>query len=138
MSPQFDYYTLASILDLPAPFAVVKPQFGKPTKTEKRDTSKASNLSYNWYYGQQTMEAINGVTGTTPISGTSRLSKMAFFDKYRQLVNREGLRLPVTSYHDAKVASEVYNESKRILMKSLEESGFGKWIGKPVEHDTFA
>lgn len=84
------------------------------------------------------MEAINGVTGQTPVSMPSRLSKIKFFDKFRRVVKLTESHLPMTSYHDAKVAAKPYNESKRILLKCLEDRGFGKWIGKPVEHDTFA
>ena len=125
------------VLELPQAFTVVKPEFGRPSKTEGRDTSKATNLSYNWYYGQTTVEAINGVTGQTPVSMPSRLSKVKFLERFRQLVKLAKVNIPVGTYHDGKVAAKAFNESKRILLKSLEDQGYGKWIGKPVEHDTF-
>ena len=128
---------LHSYLDLPQPFTVVKPDFGKPSKTEGRDTSKATNLSYNWFYGQTTIEAINGVTGQTPVSMPSRLSKVNFLEKFRQLAAVAKFKLPLATYHDGKVAAKVFNESKRIMLSHLEDGGYGKWIGKPVEHDTF-
>ena len=126
-----------SFLGLPQPFSVVKPEFGKPSATEGRDTSKATNLSYNWYYGQTTVEAINGVTGQTPVSMPSRLSKVKFLNRFRQLANIAKARLPMRTYHDGKVAAKVFNESKRIMLTYLEDRGYGKWIGKPVDHDSF-
>ena len=115
----------------------MKPDFGKISKMEGRDTSKATNLSYNWYYGQTTMEAINGVTGQTPVSMPSRLSKMVFLEKYRHLVKLTNANLPMRTYHSAKLAAQNFQEAKKIMLKGLADRGFGKWIGKPVEYDTF-
>jgi len=131
------YSRVESVSKLPQPFTVVKPEFGKPSKTVGRDTSKATNLSYNWYYGQTTVEAINGVTGQTPVSMPSRLSKVKFLERFRQLAKLAKVNIPLGTYHDGKVAAKAFNESKRILLESLEAQGYGKWIGKPVEHDTF-
>ncbi len=41
------------------------------------------------------------------------------------------------SYVDLKKASKQFGEAKEKVNASLEEAGFGKWVKKPVEQDTF-
>eukprot|EP00794_Sanderia_malayensis_P007067 gene7067-7862_t len=72
-----------SLLRNALPFKCVKPSFGHCPSTDGRDTSKAPNNSYNWYYGQNTVEIINAIT-------------------------------------------------------AFRRTGYGKWVGKPIEQDTFS
>ena len=83
------------------------------------------------------MEIINGVSGRTPVAMPSRLSKMVFFDKFGQVLKVSQMRQPGVTYHDAKVSAKTYQKCKSVLFNHLDKQGYGKWVGKPVEQDTF-
>jgi len=40
-------------------------------------------------------------------------------------------------YLDLKKASRQFEETKEKISASLEEAGYGKWVKKPLEQDTF-
>ncbi len=40
-------------------------------------------------------------------------------------------------YYELKAAAAEYQEAKRILISRFEESGWGRWVGKPIEEDLF-
>ncbi len=84
------------------------------------------------------MEVINGVTGKTPVGTSSRLCKMAFYQKFCELVRLSNTMVQTSSYHEAKEGAMPYQATKRSFYKYLEEQGFGKWVGKPIEQDTFS
>ena len=41
------------------------------------------------------------------------------------------------SYLDLKKASRQFGEAKEMITASLAVTGFGKWVKKPMEQDTF-
>lgn len=133
------YVRASKIENCPPYFRVHKPKLGCPNNLEKsRDTSKATSNSFNWYFMQPTMEAVNASTGKTVICTPSRLCKLNFFDKFMQAIKIKRLAsVNVQTYHDAKASAKEYQQMKEKLFSCLEETTCGKWIGKPYEHDRF-
>ncbi|XP_065651504.1 double-stranded RNA-specific editase 1 isoform X2 [Hydra vulgaris] len=120
------------------PYQLNLPSLGHPSKIDAvRDTSKSTSNSFNWYYGQNTVEAVNSITGQTVIQTPSRLCKLAFFDKLRLVISLSSNRFAFQTYHDAKMLAKEYQLTKEYFFKELSESLCGKWIGKPYEHDMF-
>ena len=80
---------------------------------------------------------VNGVTGKTLMAMPSRLSKMVFYEKFLNLANAANLRKKMSTYHDAKNSAPIYQAMKKAFFKHLEDQGYGKWMGKPIEQDMF-
>ena len=128
----------ANIQNCPQPYRLNSPSLGTPSNNETiRDTSKATSNSFNWYYGQNTVEAVNSITGQTIIQTPSRLCKLAFFDKLQLVISLCSNSITVQTYHNAKMLAKEYQLTKQYFFKALKESLCGKWIGKPYEHDMF-
>lgn len=41
------------------------------------------------------------------------------------------------TYYEHKASAEDYQHAKLILVERLEQSGWGRWVGKPIEEDLF-
>ena len=41
------------------------------------------------------------------------------------------------TYYELKASAEDYQRAKGVLVERLEESGWGRWVGKPIEEDFF-
>ncbi|NXI67166.1 ADAD1 protein, partial [Anseranas semipalmata] len=104
-------------------------------------------LSLNWSLSDASLEIVDGLNGKTTESspfksGTymaSRLCKAAMFSRFR-LLAKEAERndlLQVTTYHEAKIQSELYQEAKRLLHSYLEQHGYGSWIVKSPHIEQF-
>ena len=62
---------------------------------------------------------------------------MVVYDKFCQLFKAARLKASFQTYHGSKQLAINYQKSKAKLYGHLEASGYGKWVGKPVEQDTF-
>ena len=40
-------------------------------------------------------------------------------------------------YHEAKELNEHYKNAKEALVKHFKENGYGQWVKKPIEQDSF-
>ena len=40
-------------------------------------------------------------------------------------------------YHEAKELNEQYKNAKEALVKHFKENGYGQWVKKPIEQDSF-
>ena len=135
-------YTRASKIGkgCPRAFKLHKPSFGQPKIVQNiRDTSKATSNSFNWFFGEKTIEAVDSTTGMTVVSTASRLCKWNFFNKFNHVMklHQRNADSVVGTYHDEKMLAEDYQRAKTLLFTSLEKTKCGKWIGKPYEHDRF-
>ena len=41
------------------------------------------------------------------------------------------------TYYELKGCSEAYQTAKYVMVERLEQSGWGRWVGKPLEEDFF-
>lgn len=132
------YKRASKITNLPASFKLNKPFFGTPGSFElSRDTSKATSNSFNWHYRMENVEAVNAVTGKTVVLSPSRLCKLQFFDKYMEVLTAAKSKAKPKTYHEAKLMAKGYQKTKELFFNALSETTFGKWVGKPYEHDMF-
>ena len=76
----------------------------------------------------------------------SRISKFALLASFTELVHTmrgwrvpppPGFEGPDKTYYELKANSEDYQQAKAVLVKRLEQSGWGRWVGKPIEEDLF-
>jgi len=132
------YKRAGKMAGFPQPYLLKKPALGTPSKSEIiRDTSKATSNSFNWYFNQRNVEAVNATTGKTVVLAPSRLCKLNFFDKFMQAAKLCSLKMEGKTYHDAKMLAGDHQKAKDCFFKALNETTCGRWIGKPYEHDMF-
>ena len=114
------YKRAGKIQDCPEHYRLNKAMLGTPNNLDNtRDTSKATSNSFNWYYGQPTVEAVNSVTGKTVVLTSSRLCKLSFFDKFRQTVAISNKTLDTPTYHDAKQLAVTIRQPKTVSLELL-------------------
>lgn len=68
------------------------------------------------------------------------MSKRRMFNLFQQLCamrSRQDLQA-FTLYSDAKEAASAYQGAKQRFFQALEEMGYGSWIRKPKEEDSFS
>ncbi|NWQ78456.1 ADAD1 protein, partial [Columbina picui] len=108
---------------------------------------KQRYLSLNWSFSDASLEVVDALNGKTSESSpfksgaymASRLCKAAMFSRFRLLVKeaeRDDL-LQVTTYHEAKTRSELYQEAKTLLQNYLEQHSYGSWIVKSSYTEQF-
>nr|XP_033794387.1 adenosine deaminase domain-containing protein 1 isoform X2 [Geotrypetes seraphini] len=108
--------------------------------------STNGSLSLNWSQGDMSLEVVDGLKGkiidSSPfksgISMASRLCKAAMLSRFN-LVAKEASQedLAGRTYHEAKIASLLYQEAKYVLKSYLEQQGFGSWIVKSSNIEQF-
>ncbi|NWY37211.1 ADAD1 protein, partial [Sylvia atricapilla] len=106
------------------------------------------SLSLNWTLSDASLEVVDGLSGKTTESspfrsGTclaSRLCKAAMFSRFRMLAREagQGDLLQFTTYHEAKIKSQLYQEAKSLLQNYLEQHGYGLWIVKSPHIEQFS
>lgn len=132
-----------SIEGLPPPYRLNKPLLSLTSSREVRQPTKAPSYSLNWTYGQPSAEIINSVTGKDEHGNPSRISKRKLFQRFLGLVGRIPSRTNITvdtcstTYADAKMGVEDYQQAKSQLMKAFHKSQLGTWLKKPIEQDQF-
>uniref|UniRef100_A0A663MI93 Adenosine deaminase domain containing 1 n=1 Tax=Athene cunicularia TaxID=194338 RepID=A0A663MI93_ATHCN len=105
------------------------------------------SLSLNWSLSDTSLEVVDGLNGKTTESSpfksgasmASRLCKAAMFSRFK-LLAKEAERndlLQVTTYHEAKIESELYQEAKNLLQSYLEQHSYGSWIVKSSHIEQF-
>ncbi|XP_074677594.1 adenosine deaminase domain-containing protein 1 [Strix aluco] len=106
------------------------------------------SLSLNWSLSDTSLEVVDGLNGKTTESSpfksgaymASRLCKAAMFSRFK-LLAKEAERndlLQVTTYHEAKIQSELYQEAKSLLQSYLEQHSYGSWIVKSPHIEQFS
>lgn len=137
---------------LPPGFSVNHPSLGRVQGGEemKRHTEKTSNFSMNWALGDQKGELIDGGNGRpvgppggmakhVQVSVPSRVSKICLFREFCQLV-RDARReevLGVNNYRQAKDLAVDFQQAKEVLFRVCLSKGYGRWMHKPAEEETF-
>ncbi|KFO76465.1 Adenosine deaminase domain-containing protein 1, partial [Cuculus canorus] len=106
------------------------------------------SLSLNWSFTDASLEIVDGLTGkiteSSPFkSGSymaSRLCKAAMFSRFRLLAKKAERKdlLQITTYYEAKIQAELYQEAKNLLQSFLEQHGYGSWIVKSPEIEQFS
>ncbi|KAJ8025976.1 Double-stranded RNA-specific editase 1 [Holothuria leucospilota] len=129
------------IYNLPEPFRVYLPKITGKTSPQVIEGNKTS---LNWFeeLGCQ-VEVNNGFLGRTFFEETSsRLCKKELFTAFSEVCNlgffHWGRLLEDNpTYRELKENASSYKEAKTALSNYFESSGFGHWIRKPSEVDTF-
>ncbi|KAJ8050857.1 Double-stranded RNA-specific adenosine deaminase [Holothuria leucospilota] len=129
------------IYNLPEPFCVHSPRIRGRVNIQINDGNKTS---LNWYseLGCQ-VEVNNGFLGRTFFEETSsRLCKKELFTAFSEVCNlgffHWGRLLEDNpTYLELKENASSYKEAKTALSNYFKSSGFGHWIRKPNEVDTF-
>ncbi|NXX32360.1 ADAD1 protein, partial [Nicator chloris] len=106
------------------------------------------SLSLNWTLSDASLEVVDGLSGKTTESspfrsGTclaSRLCKAAMFSRFRMLAREAGRGdlLQFSTYHEAKIKSQLYQEAKSLLQSYLEQHSYGSWIVKSPHIEQFS
>lgn len=76
----------------------------------------------------------------SPRLEVSRVSKRKMFALFQQLCAKSNCKelQKLSVYSDAKEAAAAYQESKQSFFSALEELGYGSWIRKPQEEESFS
>ncbi|XP_019353273.1 double-stranded RNA-specific adenosine deaminase isoform X2 [Alligator mississippiensis] len=129
---------------LPAPYHVEHPEVGRVSVYDSaRQTGKTKESSVNWCLADHSeVEVLDGTKGKVdgPKLEVSRVSKRRMFNLFQQLCamrSRQDLQA-FTLYSDAKEAASAYQGAKQRFFQALEEMGYGSWIRKPKEEDSFS
>ncbi|NXW64465.1 DSRAD deaminase, partial [Eurystomus gularis] len=129
---------------LQAPYHINHPEVGRVSVYDSaRQTGKTKESSVNWCLADESeVEVLDGTKGKVdgPKLEVSRVSKRKMFALFQQLCaknNRSDLR-SLSVYSDAKEAAAAYQEAKQHFFSTLEEMGYGSWIRKPQEEDSFS
>uniref|UniRef100_A0A8C0FUR2 Adenosine deaminase domain-containing protein 1 n=1 Tax=Bubo bubo TaxID=30461 RepID=A0A8C0FUR2_BUBBB len=106
------------------------------------------SLSLNWSLSDTSLEVVDGLNGKTTESSpfksgaymASRLCKAAMFSRFKLLAKEAKWNdlLQVTTYHEAKIQSELYQEAKSLLQSYLEQHSYGSWIVKSPHIEQFS
>ncbi|NXL29760.1 ADAD1 protein, partial [Glaucidium brasilianum] len=105
------------------------------------------SLSLNWSLSDKSLEVVDGLNGKTTESSpfksgasmASRLCKAAMFSRFKLLAkeaDRNDL-LQVTTYREAKMKSELYQEAKNLVQSYLGKHNYGSWIVKSPHIEQF-
>lgn len=129
---------------LQAPYHINHPEVGRVSVYDSaRQTGKTKESSVNLCLADESeVEVLDGTKGK--VDGVklevSRVSKRKMFTLFQQLCaksNRKDL-LSFSVYSDAKEAATAYQAAKQCFFSTLEELGYGSWIRKPQEEDSFS
>ncbi|NXS37186.1 DSRAD deaminase, partial [Pomatostomus ruficeps] len=129
---------------LQAPYHINHPEVGRVSVYDSaRQTGKTKESSVNWCLADESeVEVLDGTKGK--VDGlkleVSRVSKRKMFTLFQQLCaknNRKDL-LSFSVYSDAKKAAKAYQAAKQCFFSMLEELGYGSWICKPQEEESFS
>ncbi|NWT75415.1 DSRAD deaminase, partial [Prunella himalayana] len=129
---------------LQAPYHINHPEVGRVSVYDSaRQTGKTKESSVNWCLADESeVEILDGTKGK--VDGVklevSRVSKRKMFTLFQQLCaknSRKDLQ-GFSVYSDAKEAATAYQAAKQCFFSSLEELGYGSWIRKPQEEDSFS
>ncbi|NXX12773.1 DSRAD deaminase, partial [Podargus strigoides] len=129
---------------LQAPYHINHPEVGRVSVYDSaRQTGKTKESSVNWCLADESdVEVLDGTKGKVegPKLEVSRVSKRRMFALFQQLCARSGRRdlQPLAVYSDAKEAAAAYGAAKQSFFGALEEMGYGSWIRKPQEEDSFS
>lgn len=139
--------TKGDALKLPKAYHLNHPWIGRVTKCiPPRDTHKTRAVSFNWSYGDESLEVTDGVIGMIKsreeppaAPSSSRICKkdtFRLFVKVCERFSREKLHKN-QSYRAVKQASKDYQAAKNALKKKIIEQKLGKWVSKPQEMEMF-
>ncbi|NXH10455.1 DSRAD deaminase, partial [Bucco capensis] len=129
---------------LQAPYHINHPQVGRVSVYDSaRQTGKTKESSVNWCLAdEREVEVLDGTKGK--VEGgrleVSRVSKSSLFSLFQQLCAKQERRelLELSLYSEAKEAARDYQEAKQLFFSALQELGYGSWICKPQEEDSFS
>ena len=125
----------------PEPYRTTQPFLSGISNPESRQIGKAPNFAISWCVGDPELEVINTTTGKTEPGPESHLCKRELFKRYLKIQGRVSSSVPSnvkpTVYHEAKELCEQYKEAKEALVKHFKENGYGQWVKKPIEQDSF-
>eukprot|EP00118_Oscarella_pearsei_P003548 m.14735 g.14735 ORF g.14735 m.14735 type:complete len:837 (+) comp25956_c0_seq1:77-2587(+) len=109
--------------------------------SHERTQVKAANASLNWcLIDGDAVEIVQATTGRLVDESVSRISKSALYGSFVNLRRRatgtgkEAGKI----YYEAKEKAIRYQEAKRALYQHMEAAGFGKWMRKPKEQESFS
>ncbi|NXR69113.1 DSRAD deaminase, partial [Rhadina sibilatrix] len=129
---------------LQAPYRINHPEVGRVSVYDSaRQTGKTKESSVNWCLADESeVEVLDGTKGK--VDGlkleVSRVSKRKMFTLFRQLCAKNGRRdlLSFSVYSDAKRAARAYQVAKQCFFSTLQGLGYGSWIRKPREEESFS
>lgn len=135
------YGRLAGSEGFPAPYRATQPFLSGISNPESRQIGKAPNFAISWCVGDPALEVINTTTGKTEQGPESHLCKRELFKRYLRLHDKLSSLVATTThpkvYHEAKELCQEYKKAKEALVKHFVENGYGQWVKKPVEQDSF-
>ena len=73
----------------------------------------------------------------------SRISKSSLLSQFTALCSRmqergrKSISTEGKTYYELKASSGAYQKAKKIRVDKFDPSGWGRWVGKPLEEDMF-
>ncbi|XP_071545527.1 double-stranded RNA-specific editase Adar-like isoform X2 [Panulirus ornatus] len=129
---------------IPPPFHLQKPKMEKVNFTEPRLPQRAPLISANWDCEREKLEILNAMTGQQEGETSSILCKRQFLSRFIELLDDLPTLTEIDvkatkslSYGEIKAQATNFQVSKRAVVTAFARAGFGHWIGKPIEEDTF-
>ena len=127
---------------LPSPYRISHPLLAAVSGANSRvrpPPLKATNASLNWcYFDGNDVEIVQATTGRLFDGRSSRASKSSFFDLFADLYEKMTATRPDGSYDETKANAVAYQTAKQGLYSYLKSKGFGKWMQKPLEQESFS
>ena len=127
---------------LPSPYRVSHPLLAAVSGANSRvrpPPLKATNASLNWcYFDGNDVEIVQATTGRLFDGRSSRASKSSLFELFADLYEKMTATRPDGSYGETKANAVAYQTAKQGLYLYLKSKGFGKWMQKPLEQESFS
>ncbi|XP_038164174.1 adenosine deaminase domain-containing protein 1 [Cyprinodon tularosa] len=133
---------------LPMFYCDMRPQISLvPSVVTSNTGSRFLTSGINWSEGDSSLEVVDGLEGKT-IEGSpfqsgpglaSRLCKAAMLHRFR-LVAKEAQRQELVTtncYRELKMMAKPYQEAKGVLRTYLRQQGYGSWLEKLPDCDSF-
>uniref|UniRef100_A0A3Q2DJY5 Adenosine deaminase domain containing 1 (testis-specific) n=1 Tax=Cyprinodon variegatus TaxID=28743 RepID=A0A3Q2DJY5_CYPVA len=133
---------------LPMFYCDMRPQISLvPSVVTSNTGSRFLTSGINWSEGDSSLEVVDGLEGKTieesPFQSgpglASRLCKAAMLHRFR-LVAKEAQRQELVTtncYRELKMMAKPYQEAKGVLRTYLRQQGYGSWLEKLPDCDSF-
>jgi hypothetical protein len=126
--------------ELPSGYHVNKPHRLMVSCEEPRRVKKSPNHAIAWCVTWSNHEVLTAAKGRCKVGNIpSRVSKRHAFTRFLKYYKHKGSldERGSFTYSSAKLLATSYQDCKKRFQDLMELSGFGKWISKPVEQDSF-
>jgi len=127
--------------ELPAGFRVNNAYRLMTSTDEPRRVRKSPSHAVTWCISWPNYEVLVAAKGRCKIGNASpQICKRVAFARFQHIyqMTHKNLALPpALTYSEAKAMATAFQNVKQMFNQVMESQGYGKWISKPVEIDSF-